>query len=530
MSDPILWSLDDHTRAKHRVLRAYLDAWIPIMGQQSLRVRGFGDREPRLLLVDGFAGPGRYAGGEPGSPLIMLEALVGHKALPKLEGVQFIYLFIEKDRRRVDNLKAEVERQSLPDNVRVQIEHGAFELTLRRILDEVAGADHRPVPTFAFIDPFGYAQASMSSAGRLLDFPRSEALFFLPLTHIARFVARGGQEQALTSLFDTDEWRRAIYLEGEERRLFLLDLFEQQLVAQGEVEYVWSFALRTRDGNDYRLIFATGHKRGLEMIKRAMWSVDPEAGTQYVARTHAGQEVLFQPTVDTTPLLAELRSAFAGQWFSVAQATEVTLLHTPFLHDSHLKKRTLRPAERAGELVVEVGGPAQGGEHDAAGGDPGERERGGLQRSQQQLEITAGECADAPLGEHDLIRPAGFTEGPSWSVSLSRASGFVQAERSADMLGGDAVDPHDLDARSPTLDDVHPAARDACPLGDEPAQRLVGLSVERRGADCDLKHPVALADDRLASGARLQANSEICGGLIRLDAHCTWTVWRDERS
>jgi hypothetical protein len=84
MPDPVLWPLDDHTRAKHRVLRAYLDQWIPIMGQQALKVRGSGSAsQPRLLLVDGFAGPGRYATGEPGSPLIMLEALTSHAALPE---------------------------------------------------------------------------------------------------------------------------------------------------------------------------------------------------------------------------------------------------------------------------------------------------------------------------------------------------------------------------------------------------------------------------------------------------------------
>ncbi len=78
MIEPVLWNLDDHTRAKHRVLRAYLDAWIPIMAQQALKVRAQTLGAPRLLLVDGFAGPGRYATGEPGSPLIMLNALRDH--------------------------------------------------------------------------------------------------------------------------------------------------------------------------------------------------------------------------------------------------------------------------------------------------------------------------------------------------------------------------------------------------------------------------------------------------------------------
>ena len=54
----------------------------------------------------------------------------------------------------------------------------------------------------------------MSLTGRFLDFPCTEALFFLPLSFIHRFVGRDGQEAALTAPFDTDRWRKAIPLGG----------------------------------------------------------------------------------------------------------------------------------------------------------------------------------------------------------------------------------------------------------------------------------------------------------------------------
>lgn len=353
MTEPVLWSLDDHTLAKHRVLRAYLDAWFPILGQQALKARSFTTAKPRLLLVDGFAGPGRYAGGEPGSPLIMLDALASHRALPRLGDVEFIYLLIEQDSRRVEHLRQEISRLELPPNAHVTVEQGAFETTFGAIVDDVVGREQRLVPTFAFIDPFGYSAAPMSLTGRFLDFPRSEALFFLPLSFIHRFVGREGQDAALTALFNTAGWREAIPLHGEARREFLLSLFEEQLQGQGQVEHVRSFAVTTRDGNDYRLVFATGHRRGLEVMKRAMWTVDPVEGTRYTARTVSGQEVLFQPDVDTSALLAELREVFGTEWFTVDQAADVALFRTPFLPDAHLKRLTLMPAERSRTLEVD---------------------------------------------------------------------------------------------------------------------------------------------------------------------------------
>ena len=352
MAEPVLWPLDDHTLAKHRVLRSYLNGWIAVMGQQALKIPAFGSAGRRLLLVDGFAGPGRYVGGAPGSPLIMLDALTSHSALPRLSGVTFIYLFIEQDARRVAHLRGELAKLSLPSNVQVHVQEGAFETTFREMVDNVTGRNHTLVPTFAFIDPFGYSTASMSLTGRFLDFPRTEALFFVPLSFIHRFVGRAGQEAALTALFDSDRWRDAIPLEGDERRTFLIRLFEEQLRRHGQVKHVRSFELHTRDGNDYRLVFATGHASGMELMKEAMWAVDPQAGTSYVAHTETGQEVLFGPHVDTSPLLAELRTAFAQRWFTVDDATQVTL-RTDFLVRRHLKKMTLLPAEKNGALEVE---------------------------------------------------------------------------------------------------------------------------------------------------------------------------------
>jgi three-Cys-motif partner protein len=322
------------------------------MGHQAQRI---GEDDPRLLLVDGFAGPGRYATGEPGSPLIMLDALLSHKSFGELNGVHFSFLFIEHDKGRVEHLRGEIAALGdLPNNVSVGIEAGEFESTFSSVIDPIVEKGANLIPTFAFIDPFGYSSASMSITGRLLDFPRCETLFFLPMSFIHRFVGREGQETALTSLFGTDEWRVAIPLQGQERTDYLLGLFERQLEQSSGVEYVRSFQLRTQDGNDYRLVFGLGHLKGLEIAKDAMWSVDPVAGTSYTATTESGQEVLFSPsdTVDTMPLLAELRSQFGYEWFTIDQADRCTLVDTPF-RKAHLRRLTLQPAERAGDLEVQ---------------------------------------------------------------------------------------------------------------------------------------------------------------------------------
>jgi three-Cys-motif partner protein len=361
MVEPVLWDLDDHTRAKHRVLAAYLAAWLPVMGQQAKKFKRVQKDPPKLLVVDGFAGPGRYKTGEDGSPLIMLRTLLEHVAFERMAEVEFLFLFIEHNKRRVEYLEGELKGLDRPDNVKVMVEHGEFEETFGKIVDDIHGEKGVTlVPTFAFIDPFGYSAASMSLAGRFLAFERCETLIFLPLNYLVRFVGREGQEDAMNSLFGSERWREAINMKGSERGPFLLGLFEEQLGSQGMVKHVRSFELRTADGNDYRLVFASPHNKGLELIKDAMWSVDPIEGTRYIAtRTDEGQEVLFTSdanAVNTAPLLSHLREKFGTDWFTIEQAEQTTLLETPFRVSSHLRGKTLKPAEKAKNIEVDRSG------------------------------------------------------------------------------------------------------------------------------------------------------------------------------
>jgi len=52
--------------------------------------------------IDGFAAPGRHTDGEPGSPLLRMDALVEHRSRERLD-VDPHFFFIEKDPRRIES-------------------------------------------------------------------------------------------------------------------------------------------------------------------------------------------------------------------------------------------------------------------------------------------------------------------------------------------------------------------------------------------------------------------------------------------
>lgn len=72
---PTVWDASPHTIAKHAILREYLAAWFPILSRQSAKVQSThpANTKNEILFIDAFAGPGEYANGEPGSPIIALK-------------------------------------------------------------------------------------------------------------------------------------------------------------------------------------------------------------------------------------------------------------------------------------------------------------------------------------------------------------------------------------------------------------------------------------------------------------------------
>ncbi len=101
---PTVWPLEPHTAAKHAILKYYLQAWAPIMTSQAAKVRG--PSRP-IRFIDGFAGPGVYAGGEDGSPLLAIKAALQHDATFH---VRLRCQFIEKDPRRFESLCASISK------------------------------------------------------------------------------------------------------------------------------------------------------------------------------------------------------------------------------------------------------------------------------------------------------------------------------------------------------------------------------------------------------------------------------------
>lgn len=325
LSEEIVWKIEPHTEAKHEILQRYLEAWLPIMSKYS----------PRIIYLDGFAGPGVYLGGEDGSPVIALQTAIKHPLRAQFQ--EIIFFFTERVGSRAKMLeKILAERfPNLPRNMRYHVIGGAFAPTFELVLDKLDEGGAMLAPTFAFLDPFGFSGLPMKLIGRMMKCEKCEVLVTFMVGFINRFMI-DGREAALNELFATEEWEKATNIQNSEERIkFLVNLYEKQLKCVGGAQHVRSFAMTNKHNQiSYYLVFGTKHPKGLEVMKEAMWKTDRTGSYEFSDLTDPNQIYIidFDDKPHWVSNAADMVfKKFRGQTVSVEQIHEFVVIGTPFL-------------------------------------------------------------------------------------------------------------------------------------------------------------------------------------------------------
>ena len=328
-----LWECAPHTRAKHEILRRYLQAWFPILSKHHRKV----------VYMDGFAGPGAYIGGEIGSPLVALDVARNHSA--RLEG-NICFLFVENHSKRHNHLKHIVSEQTYPKNFEIEIREDEFSTVLKEELDHLdeTGSDNAPV--FAFIDPFGFSGLPLELLARLLKRPRTEIFILFARDAVNRWLNTESVANHMADLFGLD----AIEIPADADRVeYLRALYEEQL--REIANYVGCFTMQDQQNRPiYDLFFASNNKLGFVKMKEAMWSVDDSGAFRFSDAKNPDQMILFRH--DPIPTLAnEIYVGGDGRKdINVDRIQNYVESHTIYL-SKHMKA-ALRQLEEAGKIYV----------------------------------------------------------------------------------------------------------------------------------------------------------------------------------
>ncbi|TCC29680.1 three-Cys-motif partner protein TcmP [Kribbella speibonae] len=295
--NPVPWAADPHTKAKHALYTSYLGKWMPIM------VNGWG---ANITYAEGFAGPGVYLDGSPGSPVIALRTLVADPSIRtkvRLGGMRFV--FIDRDQRCIDMLPTELAKAAVPvpldqlaqHGIHVAVEKGQCEPHLQQLLTREK-AWKRPI--LAVLDTWGGA-VSFDLVKRIADNPGSEVIITMQPQYFSRFAEVDDIEHG-DRVFGGISWRAVAQQSPEAKERWLLQSYRHTIQAAG-FPYVLDFELVDKRGQSLFLVFGTTHPKGLIKMKEAMWEVDAIGGIGYRDPRDPNQETLaieFEP--QTAPL------------------------------------------------------------------------------------------------------------------------------------------------------------------------------------------------------------------------------------
>lgn len=342
---PVPWKRVEHTAAKHDIYRRYLHRWFPIIlsdGSWS-----------NATYVEGFSGPGVYADGEDGSPIIAIRAFVEEVTKPTKSAS---FLFIDDDKRCNDMLSEQLKR-AFPQRPRsastmpVRVMSGKCEETLEAELD-AAGAWGDPI--MAVLDSWGNAPVPFKVLERIADNPGSEVIVtFLP-QHFVRFVT--GMGDAADDIFGGDRtWRNASQIDSSKKRQFILSCYRQSLKSAG-FKYLLDFELVDSRGDALYLVFATNHRRGVEKMKDSLWEVDRMFGVGFRDPRDEQLESLFEfedPQLGPLTRLLKSRLESTGR-ARVEDLRDYALFDTVFRPEHVIK--SLRPLIDSGVAELVGGG------------------------------------------------------------------------------------------------------------------------------------------------------------------------------
>ena len=321
-SDPDKWLYQLHTGAKHRLLEEYLKGWLSIL------TRGGQRRVPpvRLLLVDGFAGRGRYVRGEAGSPLLLVrvanEFVKWGLEQPSPVQVHVEIAFIESDPDNYAILTRELKKTEA-DSTRMQ--QVRLHIPLQAAFSEAIGplltdARVRRMPIFVFADPFGFSGIPLRTMKEVLSLPMAEVFVTFMVRDVNRFFDTTHRDKAFAELFGIstrriqDERQKLAMSPNRERGL--LKLYLKQLRSGAGAAYVWWFRVFPQDGGSaiYYLIHASKHIRAFRLMKDKTKKLSAHGDHTFHGRHDAARQAQSQLIGhDMEPLKQHMLERFIGQ-------------------------------------------------------------------------------------------------------------------------------------------------------------------------------------------------------------------------
>lgn len=247
--DFFFWDYEPQTKMKHQVLNAYLKPWAQKLGKYYTPV-----------FFDCHAGCGAYI--ENGN-IYWGSPIIAAKLADQLETEyrKKIQLFaIDNDEKNINNLKSVIKHVKIKNVPELFIGNYEKILTNKKVIDLYANT-----PAFFFIDPFGFS-LNYNILTQIMNYHSHEIFVNFMFNNINRFLSLEFND-TFNKLFGCTEWNKALSISGDNREIFLVDLFKRQLKKIAKFVFPYKLQFYDKSRTYYYLFHATNNLDGCSIMK-----------------------------------------------------------------------------------------------------------------------------------------------------------------------------------------------------------------------------------------------------------------------
>lgn len=316
----------EQSAIKSTLVRKYFLSWAKIMNSKSN-----GDR---LGYIDLFSGPGIYDDGYESTPIQVAKLILCNEEFRQ----KFVFFFNDKKKKNIDNLKKSL---SQIDNFE-DLEHSPI-ITCSEVDEEFSKQfmDMSLIPSFVFIDPFGYKGVTIDLIKSLTKDWGSDCILFFNYNRINPGINNSLVSEHMESLFgDTrlNELKDIIKNNPSiSREEAILNQFSLSMKDIG-IEYVlpFRFECNNRKCTSHYLIFLTKNDIGYKIMKDIMAKEsmcdDNDIGTFEFIPSSSSQLTFLNNFKHSIPNLKEdLLKTFSGKQFRVDTIFKLHNKDTPYI-------------------------------------------------------------------------------------------------------------------------------------------------------------------------------------------------------
>jgi three-Cys-motif partner protein len=318
----------DQSEVKALIVSQYFDIWAKIIAPNTMLSDG------KLAYIDLFAGPGRYEDGSASTPLMVLSKAVANSKV----AAGLVSLFNDMDGNHTKTLRKEID--ALPGRSSLKYDPQIYEGEVNRSIADYFEKT-KLIPTFSFIDPFGYKGLSWALIRSVIKDWGSDCVFFFNYSRINAGINNPIVNEHMEALFgkeNLEHLRTSLNASQINREGMIVEHLKTAMIEAG-AKYVQMFRFRNENNTrtTHYLVFVSKHSLGYELMKEVMSShsshFDQGVPSYEYAPSMAGAAKLFEDALDN--LEERLVVEFASQTLTMVQLYHRDNIERPYIKKNY---------------------------------------------------------------------------------------------------------------------------------------------------------------------------------------------------